>query len=199
MSLRERTRRAVRGEIAEAAMGLFLEKGFDSTTVEEIAQAAGISRRSYFRYFTGKDEALAGALEAIGRAIAEELAQRPAGEAPWACLRHAFAPLLARAEADPRAAALARLMLERPDLQRGKEASWQEGIAQALAHRLPQGTTEPAFVSRALAGAAICCLHSAQDQWLRPGEDRPLSALLDTAMDAVHPLRPGERRAKPAE
>ncbi len=189
----------MRGEIAEAAMELFLEKGFDATTVEEIAQAAGISRRSYFRYFSGKDEALAGALDAIGRTIADELAQRPVGEAPWVCLKYAFAPLLARAEADPRAAALARLMLERPDLQQGKDSSWQDGIAEALARRLPPGTADPAFASRALAGAAISCLHSAQDQWLRPSEDRTLSALLDTAMDAVHPLRPSDRRAKPAE
>lgn len=66
VSLRERTRRAVRAEIVDAAMTLFLENGFDATTVEDIAQAAGISRRSYFRYFSSKDEALAEALAAIG-------------------------------------------------------------------------------------------------------------------------------------
>jgi AcrR family transcriptional regulator len=49
--LKERTRDAVRQEIAEAALLLFDEQGFDETTVEQIASAAGLSCRSFFRYF----------------------------------------------------------------------------------------------------------------------------------------------------
>lgn len=190
VSLRERTRRAVRGEIVDAAMTLFLERGFEATTVEEIAQAAGISRRSYFRYFTSKEEAFAEGLASIGATIAEALRERPTDEAPWLALRHSFDPLLEQAESDPQAMALGRLMLERPDLQQGKDASWQQGIADALAHRLASDTPEPWLQSRALAGAAIACLHAAQTQWLSADEYRSLGVLLDTSMEAVHPLVP---------
>lgn len=189
MSLRERTRRAVRTEILDAAMQLFLRQGFEATTIEEIAQTAGISRRSYFRYFTSKDEALAEALSSIGRTIAEAVARRPADESPWATLRGSFEPLLEQATTDPNAKALGRLMLERPALQQGKDAAWQTEIAAALAPRLPASDTHDASLrAHALAAAAIACLHTAQALWLSTDEDNGLSALLDATMDAVHPL-----------
>ena len=58
--LRERTRRAVHREIAEAGMALFLDQGFEETTVDQIAEAAGISRRSFFRYFATKEDVVLG-------------------------------------------------------------------------------------------------------------------------------------------
>ncbi len=189
VSLRERTRRAVRTEIVDAAMNLFLSQGFEATTIEEIAQAAGISRRSYFRYFASKDEAFAGALASIGQAIAKALAGRPADEPPWVALRRSFDPLIEQASTDPNAEALGRLMLERPALQQGKEAVWQTEISTALLSRLPAGGTDDASLrAHALAAVAITCLHSAQAQWLSADEHRDLDTLLDTTMNAVHPL-----------
>lgn len=58
-SLQSRKRQLVRDAIYDAAIELFAEKGFDDTTVEEVAEAAGISRRSFFRYFESKDDLLA--------------------------------------------------------------------------------------------------------------------------------------------
>lgn len=55
--LRERRRRQTRSEISEAALHLFREYGVDATTVDGIAHAAGISQRTFFRYFTSKEEA----------------------------------------------------------------------------------------------------------------------------------------------
>lgn len=54
--LRERTRRAVRAELSALAVELFLERGYEGTTVEDIAAAAGMSRRSFFRYFPSKED-----------------------------------------------------------------------------------------------------------------------------------------------
>jgi AcrR family transcriptional regulator len=58
-SLQFRKRQLVRDAIYDAAIDLFVEKGFDETTVDELAEAAGISRRSFFRYFESKDDLLA--------------------------------------------------------------------------------------------------------------------------------------------
>jgi len=55
--LREQKKRLARDTLAKAALELFSEKGFEHTTVDEIAARAGISRRSFFRYFTSKEEA----------------------------------------------------------------------------------------------------------------------------------------------
>lgn len=189
LSLRERTRRAVRTEIVDAAMSLFLSQGFEATTIEEIAHAAGISRRSYFRYFASKDEVLAGALTAIGQQIAAALAERPGSEPAWVALRRSFDPLIEQANTDPNAEALGRLMLERPALQRGKDVAWQTQIATALVPRLPGGADlDAALAADALATAAMACLHAAQAQWCSDGEVRELGTLLDLAMNAVHPL-----------
>lgn len=185
VGLRERARRAVRGEIVEAAMELFLTQGFEATTVEQIAQAAGISRRSYFRYFASKDEAFTEGLTSIGNTVAQALESRPEHEEPWPALRRAFDPLLQQAETDPRAEALGRLMLERPSLQQDKDVTWLSAITHALAPRLAAGGPHRLVEAGALAAAAIACLHVAQRQWLRPDEHESLSALLDTAMRAV--------------
>src|SRR5829696_3259461 len=55
---RERKQRETRFRIAESGLRLFMENGYDGTTVEAIAQAAGISRRTFFAYFKSKDEIL---------------------------------------------------------------------------------------------------------------------------------------------
>ena len=170
-------------------MGLFLSQGFEATTVEDIGKAAGISRRSYFRYFGSKDEAFIEGLASFGDAIAETLTDRPPDESPWLALRRAFDHLLEQAQVATNPEALGRLMLERPTLQQGKDAVWQKQIAAALLPRLSGNKAEEALLSaHALAAAAISCLHVAQAQWLAPEERRPLTALLDTAMAAVHPL-----------
>ena len=58
-SLQPRKRQLVQNAIYDAAIELFAKRGFDETTVEEVAEAAGISRRSFFRYFESKDDLLA--------------------------------------------------------------------------------------------------------------------------------------------
>jgi AcrR family transcriptional regulator len=185
VSLRERTRRAVRNEIAHAAMGLFMTHGFESTTVEQIAQSAGISRRSFFRYFASKDEALAAGLAAIGDSVAEALADRPESENPWLALRRAFDVITNQATSDASAAALGRLLLERPAVQLDKTSRWSAAIAVALAPRLASAAP---IESEALTASAIACLHVAQGRWLDADEHTSLGELLDSAMAAVRPF-----------
>src|SRR5919106_1490469 len=64
-TLRDRTRRAVRAEISQAAVALFAERGFDETTVEEIARAVGMTKRSFFRYFPTKEDAVFAGTEVL--------------------------------------------------------------------------------------------------------------------------------------
>lgn len=169
-------------------MDLFLSRGFEETTVEEIAQAAGISRRSYFRYFSSKEDALVEGLAAVGETIAGALEARPAEENAWLALRRAFDPIVRQADTDQRARALGRLMLQHPGLQRDKDATWANEISRALTPRLPDDQSSKVHVE-ALVASAIACLHVAQEHWLSPGGHDSLGALLDETMQALRPLQ----------
>jgi AcrR family transcriptional regulator len=60
--IREQTRNVMRALIAQTALGLFAEKGFDATTIDEVAVAAGVSRRTLFNYFKSKEDLALGGL-----------------------------------------------------------------------------------------------------------------------------------------
>ena len=75
--LQVRKQQLVRDAIYDAAIELFSVKGFDETTVEEIAQAAGVSRRSFFRYYATKDDLLAQSVVAYGVALTESIEACP--------------------------------------------------------------------------------------------------------------------------
>ncbi|WP_229069020.1 TetR/AcrR family transcriptional regulator [Actinoplanes sp. DH11] len=75
--LRERRRLATRAEIEAAALDLFAERGSERTTVEDIAAAAGVSQRTFFRYFPTKEDAVLGIHRSFHRAIADRIATLP--------------------------------------------------------------------------------------------------------------------------
>jgi AcrR family transcriptional regulator len=81
MSLRTRKQELVREAIFDAAIDLFIQNGFNETTIEQIAEAAGISQRSFFRYFPAKDDLLAFRIAAFGDALVAAVRACPA-EAP---------------------------------------------------------------------------------------------------------------------
>src|SRR5579863_602107 len=88
--LRQVTRRAVRAEAVRQAWNLFAEQGFDNTTIDQIVDAAGMSRRTFFRYFSGKDELVLERMVEAGEGVAGALAARPMDELVWRSLRCAF-------------------------------------------------------------------------------------------------------------
>src|SRR4051812_18926129 len=89
-SLRDHARDAVRAEVQRQAWLLFSEHGFEATTVDRIAAAAGMSRRTFFRYFASKDHLVLARMVESGAALVEDLEARPATETPWTALRKAF-------------------------------------------------------------------------------------------------------------
>src|SRR6185369_972906 len=111
VALRERTRRLMRAELMDIAMALFAQQGYEATTIDELAQAAGMSKRTFFRYFGSKEDLVLGNQESIGGELAAALAARPASEPAWPALRRAFDLVLDRMDASPdRAAVLLRML-----------------------------------------------------------------------------------------
>src|SRR5438874_4377371 len=128
LPVRERTRRAVRGELAQLAVNLFVEKGYDETTIDDLAAAAGMSKRTFFRYFASKEELVMGKYEFFGEQLAEDLAARPAGEPIWASLRQMFGRVVEYFESEARGAtviAMEKIVRDHPTLN----ASYLERVS----------------------------------------------------------------------
>lgn len=89
-SLRDRQRAQIRADISLAAYRLFIERGYDAVTTEEVAAAAGVSPRTLFRHVPTKEELLLAPVRHGGAAIVNLLEQRPAGEAPDIALTNAI-------------------------------------------------------------------------------------------------------------
>jgi AcrR family transcriptional regulator len=88
-SLTERRKAATRMEIARAAAGLFVRHGLRGTRAEDIAQAAGIAPRTFYRYFASKEEAIAPLYAAGAQRWAEAVREAPAGLSVPEALEHA--------------------------------------------------------------------------------------------------------------
>jgi AcrR family transcriptional regulator len=89
-SLRDRQRAQIRADIRRAAFRLFVERGYDAVTTEEIASAAGVSPRTFFRYVPTKEELLLAPVRHGGTAIVALLEERPGAEPPDVALINAI-------------------------------------------------------------------------------------------------------------
>lgn len=187
--LREATRRAVRAEIADTAMTLFMERGFEETTVEQIANAVGMSGRSVFRYFDTKEDMVVGSMEQLGHDLAAALRARPAQESAWEALRRAFdEPLRTLRQDGGIALARSTLLATTPSLraaQQQKHAQWNALLAPAVADRLTGPAATRDYQARAVVAAALACMDAAVEEWTASKGRKPLDRLLDTAIAAV--------------
>ncbi|MGW1888919.1 TetR/AcrR family transcriptional regulator [Streptomyces sp. NPDC002004] len=87
--LRERKKRRTRDALLRAALELFCAQGYERTTVDEIAEAAEVSQRTFFRYFANKEETAFAMQRMVESRFVDELRTRPADEAPLEALRRA--------------------------------------------------------------------------------------------------------------
>lgn len=185
--LRSLKRDTARRKVAEIAWNVFAERGFDQVTATDVAAAAGISRATFFRYFSSKEEAVFVALEAMGDEIGEALAARPAGEDAWTALRRALDAALRRYEEDrEQSLAQVRMMQETPALhahQLERQAQWKCVIGAALAARI--GEPPQSVRAEALVTAALGALDAAAEAWARSDGKLELPELIDEAFAAI--------------
>ncbi len=199
--LREVTRRAARAEIARKATDLFLEQGFDETTIEQIAAAVGTSGRNVSRYFPTKEDMVLGGMLEQGYGVAGALAARPAGEAPWQALRRAFDECLADIRSDGgRALARATMLATTPPLRAAalhKRDQWIDLLYPHVLPRVGGPAASRELRARAIVSAALACLHVAVDAWIESAGRKGLDVLLDLAFEAVA-ASPAAHRPAPA-
>lgn len=180
----------MQAEIGDVAMRLFLEQGFDATTMAQIAHEAGISRRSLFRYFGTKEDIVLGSLVETGLAVRDALEARPAGESPWEALRAAFESLTRAPGYSPeRNLKISKMLYGTPSLRAShfeKQLRWQELLAPNIQTRLgvaTDGTSDPR--ARAVVACALTCLDVAGEIWTLSDGEADLAQLFDQAVAAV--------------
>ena len=116
-SLRERKHEFVLKEIERAAWELFVTVGFDRATVEEISRNAGVSRRTFFRYFGTKEELLSFSVEQFGQRVAQRFAEAPRNRNPLAALENAILTVMREEMHTRKPKEMLGLMFEEPNLR----------------------------------------------------------------------------------
>jgi AcrR family transcriptional regulator len=96
--LRERKKRRTRDALVDAAFDLFRRKGFDATTIDEIADLVEVSPRTFFRYFESKEDVALTLLDQQFSAVYERFAERPSHEPVLTALRHAVVEMMTACE-----------------------------------------------------------------------------------------------------
>jgi mycofactocin system transcriptional regulator len=163
-----------RSEVEHAAFELFARQGFDRTTVDDIAHAAGIGRRTFFRYFPSKNDIAWGDFDGELRRMRTRLTNYPADQPLVDAIRSALVDFN---RIDPAEAPWHRrrmeLILTTPALQAHsalRYADWRQVLAEFVADRL--GVAADSLAPQAIAYATLGIALAAYEQWLRaPGSD----------------------------
>jgi AcrR family transcriptional regulator len=182
-----------RERLEKAAMELYRKRGFDETAVADIAAQAGLTERTFFRYFTDKREVLFGGSSALQELLAGRIAAAPGSTAPLdsvAAALEATSPFFE--ERRPFAKARQAIIAANPALQEReliKFASLASAIAGALRSR---GVPDPAATLAAETGIAIFKL--AFDQWVNDDKKRDLAHHIREALDELKAVTAGGKR-----
>ncbi len=181
MSLRERKKAETRARIQEEAMRLFLAHGYDATTVDQIADAAGVSHMTFFRNFSAKEDVVA--TDDYDPLMAELIRARPAGEPPIERVRATVMAGLAAVYERDRDTILARAQLIQStpalrarivDNERATEAVFAAGLGNPDEYEI-----------RVLAAACVGALVTAVREWAEHPERAELPELVDRAFAAL--------------
>jgi len=179
-----------RAELERVAFDLFDRQGFEQTTIDDIASAGGIGRRTFFRYFPSKNDVVWGDFDAELERMRRRLDALPAGTPLMDAIRDAIVDF--NRIAPEQVTAHRRRMeyiLRVPALQAHstlRYAAWRQVIADFVADRTgrPPGALLPQALAHAMLGVAI----AAYEQWLA-SDDGDLCDLLDTAVRTLTSAR----------
>ncbi|TQF73468.1 TetR family transcriptional regulator [Rhodococcus spelaei] len=187
--LRALTREAVRARIADAALVLFDENGFDETTVDDIAAAVGISGRSFFRYFPSKEDAVIGDLVIAGAQLRDNVAERLPEETPWRALHLGMREGAEQADADPtRWLRVMRVINSAASLRARnleKHLAWSALLVPVIAEHTEPDSRLGDLPARALVASAFACLDVALTSWTEANATVPFGDVLDAAFDTM--------------
>jgi len=183
--VRDRVREKMKTELAQQVYTVFAERGMENVTAQQAAQAVGISRATFFRYFSSKEDAVVTALRSMNMHFSqmiESMASNPS-ESLLELVRRSFEPTVVAAEKDPETMrSRVQLVWSTPALR----ASWQESRREQqaeLAQALNPFCANPRLAETS-ALLALTLYDQALVRWIDT-RDETLREILDEAFDFV--------------
>lgn len=138
---RERKKAATRQALADAALRLFLERGYDQVSIKDIADAADVSTTTLFKHFSGKEALVYDEDEGQEAALIAAVLERPAGQSIPAALRDYVLRSWIETSQDPRFAPFNRLTRDTPALQEYGDRMWMRHV-NALARAIAEESAD---------------------------------------------------------
>ncbi|TCK24559.1 TetR/AcrR family transcriptional regulator [Pseudonocardia endophytica] len=196
---RERKKQATRAALSGAAVRLSLEHGVENVTAEQIADAADVSLRTFFNYFSGKEEAVVAGDAARGEVLVERFRSRPASESVLTALRVAVLAHVDDVTGDGRLDEL-RMMRRSPSLlphQLAAYAAGERALAVAIAERtgdLPSGDPDAGesdegrdvgLYPSLVAATTIAAVRVAMQRWTDDRDRHPLHDIVGEVFDRL--------------
>lgn len=175
---RERKKEETLQRIQQAGVKLFLKNGYEATTVDAIAAAAGISRRTFFYYFKSKDDILLSMQSHGFETVCNAVATSPADQPPIDAVQAAFVKACAPYPSDEMMI-LDRVMLSSENVRARKQIAYMQQERELLAclcERWPDPTRRNSL--RLVAMASMGAMRIAMDAWREEGGKRPLTTLI---------------------
>ncbi|HKA85252.1 MAG TPA: TetR family transcriptional regulator [Acidimicrobiales bacterium] len=186
-SLRERKKARTREAIIDAALNLFERNGYDNTTIEDIAAAAEVSPRTFFRYFESKLDLIMTRTDSHADDFGPLLADRPAGESLLDALREVLLSQLDAQLDDPLVLREFQVMLSTPSLRTmAREHFYEEeaGLVSGVAAHL--GLDEDDLASHVIGAMIAGALWATVNRWVAEGAERDrIMPMLDEAFSIL--------------
>lgn len=182
-----------RGRIAQAALELYAKRGFERTTVAEIAKRAGVTERTFFRHFADKREVLFGGSHRLQELMVATVAGAPASTGPIdavAAALQASTAYINDREFSRRRHKILGANAELRERELIKLATLAASIADSLRQR---GVKEPAASLVAEAGTGV--FRVAFERWVSEANERDLSELIDESLDELKTVIADDHRS----
>jgi AcrR family transcriptional regulator len=185
--LRERKRRVTLDRIAEVGLKLFVENGYEATTLDAIAAASGISRRTFFYYLRSKEDVLlAHESGNFPQALRPTFLKQSPKQSPLNAARKTFLALASMYQTQESIIA-DRILRSIEPLRLRKEAllvQMEELLAEAMYEMWPDQNKRPAL--RMAAMMAIGALRFAKENWRKDNAAHPLTHYIEEAFDLLN-------------
>jgi AcrR family transcriptional regulator len=169
------------GRLGQAAMELYAERGFDQTTVADIAERAGLTKRTFFRHFADKREVLFGGADALRALVVQTIAEAPAGLSPVALVTRGLETGAAAMQERPEEVRVRQAVIAtRAELQERALINFAT-LAQEMAAALQKRGVDP-WPAQLVAEAGMATFRVALARWLANQAERPLTEVVDESM-----------------
>ena len=185
-NLHARKQEFVRNAIWDAAIDLFAEGGFDETTIDDIADAAGVSQRTFFRYFDSKADLMGKGTADLAVALSDAIEACPPSFSLSETMREAVLKVANQAAAYPRLEKLIQIAAKYPGARQAQASYAPEietEIAQAYARRMKQPRKSD-ITPRVMAAITTSLFHVALHTWLERGRG-DIEATVDEVLGAT--------------